>query len=134
MINSSNKDLNVSKNIIEFNYKSNIIRQSLKININLEIFEKTFIPLGNFEYMQITEVKDKNEYKPKVIIFEGYLQRSHKTNTNNVISSKGNTSNCFVSIHTKNVNIHLRDNVTSLVGTSSYGEMPVPLYNNFKNK
>ena len=131
MIYSPKQDLNSSKNIFEFNYNLNKIKQTQKIHINLDIFEKTFIPIGSDEYIQLTEIKDNSDYKPKVIIFQGHLQ---KVKTNNSSSSGAYNNNCFVSIHTKNVNIRLPDNLTSLVGSSSFGELPVPLYNNYKNK
>ena len=131
MIYSPQQDFNSSKNIFEFNYNLNKIKQTQKIHINLDMFEKTFIPIGGDEYIQLTEIKDNSDYKPKVIIYQGYLQKSHRTNT---ASSGAHNNNCFVSIHTKNINIHLPDNLTSLVGSSSFGELPVPLYNNYKNK
>lgn len=124
---------NLSKNIFEFNYDLNKLKQTQRKFKYLDLYEKTFIPLGDDEYVQLIEyVNNNNNYKPKVIIFEGSLNRNSKINN---FTSNGTLKNkCFVSIHTKNVNIKLPDNLTSLVGSSSFGEMPVPLYNNYKNK
>lgn len=128
-----NPDQNLSKNIFEFNYYLNKLSQTQRKFISLDLNEKTFIPLGDDEYVQLTEyVNNNNDYKPKVIIFEGSLNKNSKIN--NFTSNGTLKSKCFASIHTKNVNIHLPDNLTSLVGSSSFGEMPVPLYNNYKNK
>ena len=94
------------------------------------MFEKTFIPIGDDEYIQISEFLNNNDYMPIISIFQGNLKKSEQTYTKS--NTNGTQKNCFVSIHTKNVNIHLPDNMTSLVGTSSFGEIAVPLYNNYK--
>ena len=127
-LNSSN---NISKNNYKFNCELNKIIQAQKEYIDLDIYEKTFIPLGDNDYIQITEKSIHNTYIPQIIIFQGNLKKSHKTN---ILSSNATQNKYHVSIHSKNVNIRIHDNLTSLVGASSYGEMPVPLYNNLKYK
>ena len=127
-----NQDNYSSKTTFEFNYISEIIKQGHRKFVTLDLFEKNFIPLGDDEYIQISEFLNDNDYMPIISIFQGNLKKSEQTYTNTF--TNGTQKNCFVSIHTKNVNIHLPDNMTSLVGTSSFGEIAVPLYNNYKNK
>lgn len=127
MINQENYS---SKTTFEFNYITEILKQGHRKFVTLDLFEKTFIPIGDDEYIQISEFLNNNDYMPIISIFQGNLKKSEQTYTKS--NTNGTQKNCFVSIHTKNVNIHLPDNMTSLVGTSSFGEIAVPLYNNYK--
>ena len=36
----------------------------------------------------------------------------------------------FKSVESNNIKISVSDNIVSIIATSSYGELPVPLYNN----
>lgn len=58
-------------NCFEFNYNSNTICLSNKEFKPYDLIEKTFIPLGNKIFMQLTEFKNKNNYEPKILIFNG---------------------------------------------------------------
>lgn len=123
-----------NKSLKNTNYEYNFILETLKQDkrnyfISFDFQEKTFIPLGNEEYIQISETIKNNDYFPILVIFNGNLKKSDKTNTLN------GTLKCFESIQTKNINIQVPENLTSLVGSSSLGgEMGIPLYNNYKNK
>ena len=124
----------LSKNSFEFNYSSNKLNQSQRKFQFFDFFEKTFIPLGDETYIQLVEYTNENNYFPKIIIFEGGKLKEKKDNIkgnkqNNIIQENGLVPN-----HIKNIKINMTDNLTSLVGTSSFGEMPVPLYNNINRK
>jgi len=124
----------LSKNSFEFNYSSNKLNQSQRKFQFFDFFEKTFIPLGDETYIQLVEYTNENNYFPKIIIFEGGKLKEKKDNIkgnkqNNIIQENGLVPN-----HIKNIKINMADNLTSLVGTSSFGEMPVPLYNNSHKK
>ena len=110
----------LSRNEFEFDIDFEKLKKRKKIFEPLDFCEKTFIPLGNKEYIQIVETLNINDYSPIISILPGNLNKSEKTNS----------SQKFNSIHTKNINIYVNDNLTSLVGSSSFGEMGIPLYNN----
>lgn len=121
---SENKDLEENNNF-EYNYISETLKRDKSHYISFDFTEKTFIPLGNEEYIQISEFLKNNDYFPILIIFKENLKKSDKTN---------GTLRFFESIQTKNINIQVPENLTSLVGSSSLGEAGIPLYNNYKNK
>ena len=121
-----NPEQYLSKNSFEFNYSSEILNQNQRKFKSFDFFEKTFIPLGGESYIQLIEYTNENDYFPKIILFEGGIKGNK---LNNVIQQNG-----FIPNHIKNIKINMADNLTSLVGTSSFGEMPVPLYNNSHKK
>jgi len=122
------QDNYLSKTCFEFNYTSEKLKQGQRKFVALDFFEKTFIPLGDDEYIQISEFLNKSDYIPIISIFQGNLIKSEKTVSKTLTNG---TKNCFASIHTTNIKIHSPDTFTSLVGSSSV-EFAVPLYNNFK--
>ena len=132
MINdNSNNNNNYNKNSFEFNYISEVLLLGKRLFMPFDLCEKTFIPLGGEEYIQISEIYQNYEYIPSLIIFQNHLKKSNKSNTTNTLS---NGTKCFESIKTKQINIKLPDNMTSIVVSSSNQEMGIPLYNNYKNK
>ena len=121
----------LSKDSFEFNYITNKLKQSQRKYKFYDFFEKTLIPLGDEAYIQIVEHSNEYCYKPLIVKFDG--DSNNKNSNNNKSSIKAE----FISNHITNINIHLPDNISSLVGTSSFGELAVPLYNNIaynKNK
>lgn len=118
MINSENF---FSKYEFEFDINLEKLKKRKKNFEPLDFCEKTLIPLGNKEYIQIVEELKINDYLPIISLLPGNLNKSEKTNS---------SQQFFNSIHTKNINIHVNDNMTSLVGSSSFGEMGFGLYNN----
>ena len=120
----------LSKNTFEFNYITNKLKPSQRKYKNYDFFEKTLIPLGDEAYIQLVEYSIANCYKPMIVKFDGETNKNYKNNRN---GSKNSIKNGFISNHITNINIHLPDNISSLIGTSSFGEIPVPLYNNIAN-
>ena len=118
MINSENF---LSKYEFEFDIYLETLKKRKKNFELLDFCEKTLIPLGNKEYIQIVEELRCNDYIPIITILPGKLNKSEKTNA---------SQKFFNSIHTKNINIHVNDNIASLVGSSSFGEMGIGLSNN----
>jgi hypothetical protein len=121
----------LSKDSFEFNYITNKLKQSQRKYKFYDFFEKTLIPLGDEAYIQIVEHSNEYSYRPLIVKFDG------DSNKNNKNSRINNNKNSIISNHITNINIHLPDNISSLVGTSSFGELAVPLYNNIaynKNK
>ena len=125
-----NPNHHLSKNSFEFNYETNKLKQSQRKYKYYDFFEKTLIPLGDEAYIQLVEYSANYCYKPMLVKFYG---DTNKNNRNIRNSSKNSIKNGFISNHITNINIHLPDNISSLIGTSSFGEMPVPLYNNIAN-
>lgn len=125
-----NPNHHLSKNSFEFNYETNKLKQSQRKYKYYDFFEKTLIPLGDEAYIQLVEYSADYCYKPMIVKFYG---ETNKNNRNIRNSSKNSIKNGFISNHITNINIHLPDNISSLIGTSSFGEMPVPLYNNIAN-
>lgn len=120
----------LSKNCFEFNYITNKLKQNQRKYKYYDFFEKTLIPLGDEEYIQLVEHSIEYCYKPLIVKFDGEANKNNKNIRNN---SKNSIKNGFVTNHITNINIHLPDNISSLIGTSSFGEIAVPLYNNIVN-
>jgi hypothetical protein len=121
----------LSKNSFEFNYITNKLKQSQRKYKYYDFFEKTLIPLGDEEYIQLVEYSNGYCYKPLLIKFDGETNKNNKNIRIN--NSKNSIKNGFISNHITNINIHLPDNISSLIGTSSFGDIAVPLYNNIAN-
>ena len=72
-----------SANSFKFNYIAEVIKKDKRKFTPLDFNEKTFIPLGNEEYIQISENLNKNDYTPTIIIFQGYSKKSDKSSSTN---------------------------------------------------
>ena len=127
---NKNNNINNSNNCFEFDYITNKLYMSHREYQNLDFLEKTFIPMQRDAYMQIADFKYKNEYIPKVLLFYENIQSIQngsieQNQINPRFSQKG-----FKSVESNNIKISVSDNIVSIIATSSYGELPVPLYNN----
>ena len=123
-----NEKQSLTTNSYEFNYITEVIKKDKRKFTPLDFSEKTFIPLGNEEYIQISENLNKNDYFPTIIIFQGNSKKSDKSsNTNSNDSQK-----FFAPINTKENNINIPDNMINIISSSTNGEMVIPLYNNDK--
>lgn len=123
-----NEKQSLTTNSFEFNYITEVIKKDKRKFTPLDFSEKTFIPLGNEEYIQISENLNKNDYFPTIIIFQGNSKKSDKSsNTNSNDSQK-----FFAPINTKENNINIPDNMINIISSSTNGEMVIPLYNNDK--
>lgn len=71
MINLNNELIN---NCFEFHYDCNKLYISKRVFKPFDFFEKTFIPIGNEIYMQLSETQKLNKYEPKIILFDGSKQ------------------------------------------------------------
>ena len=118
-----------STNSFEFNYISEVVKKDKRKFTPLDFSEKTFIPLGNDEYIQISENLNKNDYIPTIIIFQGNSKKSDKSSNTN----SNDTQKYFESINTKENNINLPDNTINIINSSTNGEMFIP-FNNYENK
>ena len=76
MINLNNE---FNNKCYEFHYNSNKLYISKREFKSFNFIEKTFIPLGGDIYMQISEHKKLNKYKPKIILFDGSSQEVEKS-------------------------------------------------------
>ena len=131
-----NPNHHLSKNSFEFNYMTNKLKPSLRRYKFYDFCEKTLIPLGDDVYIQLVEYSTEYcYYKPLIVKFDGDTNKNKtfRNNSKNSKNSKNSIKNGFISNHITNINIHLPDNFSSLVGTSSFGEIAVPLYNNIAN-
>ena len=86
-----------STNSFEFNYISEVVKKDKRKFTPLDFSEKTFIPLGNDEYIQISENLNKNDYIPTIIIFQGNSKKSDKSSNTN----SNDTQKYFEYINTK---------------------------------
>ena len=65
----------LSTNSYEFNYITEVVRKDKRKFVPLDFGEKTFIPLGDEEYIQISKNINKNDYFPSIIIFQGNIKK-----------------------------------------------------------
>ena len=113
-----------TKNCFEFDYKSNKISLSEREYQYFDFTEKTFIPIEKGLLMQIAELKDDdNQYIQKVIFFYTEIENLEK-------EAKLSKNLRFNAISSKTLKITASPNVISLVGSESYNEIVIPLYNN----
>ena len=129
--NNGGDDENPNNNCFEYNYLTESLVHSRRPFIPIDFYEKTLIPLDGDEYIQIAEICQNNEYVPSIFVFKNHVKKSDITITN---TQTFGTQKTFKSVKTKGVYIKLPDNMTSLVVSSSIGEMGIPLYNNIDNK
>ena len=127
--NKIDNDENSNDNCFEYNYLTESLTPSRRPFIPIDFYEKTLIPLDGEEYIQIAEICQNNDYVPSIFLFKNHVKKSDITNTLTL-----GTQKTFKSVKTKGVLIKLPDNMTSLVASSSIGEMGIPLYNNIDNK
>ena len=127
--NKNDNDENSNDNCFEYNYLTESLTPSRRPFIPIDFYEKTLIPLDGEEYIQIAEICQNNDYVPSIFLFKNHVKKSDITNTLTL-----GTQKTFKSVKTKGVLIKLPDNMTSLVASSSIGEMGIPLYNNIDNK
>ena len=110
----------LSTNSFEFNYITEVIKKDKRKFVPLDFSEKTFIPLGDEEYIQISENLHKNDYIPFIIIFQGNTKKSDKSSNTNSNGTQKNTK--------------ISDNIINPIYSSSKGEIDISLYNNYKNE
>jgi hypothetical protein len=61
---------NQSNKCFAYDYNDDTIERCQKDYIAFEFLEKTFIPLESGKYIQLIEIKNENQYKPKKLIFK----------------------------------------------------------------
>ena len=124
-----------NQNCFEFNYKTNNLIINQKDYPKFDFNEKTFIPMKKNVYMQIVEVKSEseNKYITKVILVNsGTEDENQNIEENNKFRVQGRfKEGAFQSVDSEKV-IKISENkkFISLHTTTSFGVMPVPLYNN----
>ena len=126
-----------SKNCFEFDYNSNQLTLSEREFINFDFGEKAFIPMEKNIYMQIAELKIDKLYVQKVILFytATSIQEDEKDNDKNSTNKNEQKKpryreGGFQSIKSNDIKITVGSNIISLVGTSSVGDIGIPLYDN----
>ena len=66
------------KNCYEFDYDCNKLYVSKREFKSFDFLEKTFIPIDDNIYMQLSEKKKMTEYEPQIILFDGNKQEMQK--------------------------------------------------------
>ena len=120
----------ISKKSYEFNYKTNKIILSEREFQNFDFTEKNLIPMKKNEFMQIAELKSENKYITKVILFNNNLENESDEEEKDTQKGGRFKEGGFQSIDSNKIKVSIPNNIISLHGTSSFGELPIPLYNN----
>ena len=119
-----------SRKSYEFNYKTNMLILSEREFQNFDFTEKNLIPMKKNEFMQIAELKTENKYITKVILFNNSLENESDGEEKDTQKGGRFKEGGFQSIDSNKIKVSIPNNIISLHGTSSFGVMPIPLYNN----